>query len=446
MIPFLFRVKEGRKGKAGDEKMTEIREIRPLERVNAELQVPGSKSYTQRALVIASLADGKSILRNTLVAEDTTHLVEALRLLGAQIVTSGQDLIVTGTGGRIVNPGRELFLGNNGTAMRFLVSIAALGSGDITLTGDPRLCERPLQPLLEAIGSLGVSSTCRLTGGYPPVTVHGGTLRGGRVLFQDIESSQYVSSILIAAPYAAGDVEVEIRGSAVSRPYVEMTQAVMKSFGVPVEKHDESCFSITSGHRYRGCRYLVEGDLSSASYFFLAAALCGGTVRVTNTNFWTHQGDVRFLRYLKELGCGVAATDRWIEVSGGKLIAGDFTASMEDLPDMVPTLAVLAALRPGRTIIRNVAHLRIKESNRLEALVTELAKTGIRAEETGDGLVITGGTPRGAEISTYNDHRIAMSFAVLGLCVPGMRIRNPDCVGKSFPGFWEELGKLYQTS
>ncbi len=154
---------------------------------------------------------------------------------------------------------------------------------------------------------------------------------------------------------------------------------------------------------------------------------------------------MRFLRYLKELGCGVTATDRWIEVSGGRLIEGDFTASMEDLPDMVPTLAVLAALRPGRTIIRNVAHLRIKESNRLEALVTELAKTGIRAEETDDGLVITGGTPRGAEIETYNDHRIAMSFAVLGLCVPGMRIRNPDCVGKSFPGFWEELGKLYQT-
>jgi 3-phosphoshikimate 1-carboxyvinyltransferase len=425
--------------------MTDIKEIRPLGRVNAELQVPGSKSYSQRALVVASLADGKSMLRNMLVAEDTHHLIEALRLLGAQIVSSGQDVIVTGTGGGIQNPGRELYLGNNGTAMRFLVSVAALGSGDITLTGDPRLCERPLQPLLDGIRSLGVSSTCRHTGGFPPVTVHGGTLRGGRVIFRDLESSQYVSSILIAAPYAAGDVEIEIRGSAVSRPYVEMTRSVMKAFGVPVEMRNENHYSVKSGQRYRGCRYLVEGDLSSASYFFLAAALCGGTVRVTNTNFWTHQGDVRFLRYLKELGCGVAATDQWIEVSGGRLIEGDFSASMEDLPDMVPTLAVLAALRPGRTIIRNVAHLRIKESNRLEALVTELAKTGIRAEETGDGLVITGGTPRGAEIETYNDHRIAMSFAVMGLCVPGMRIRNPGCVGKSFPGFWEELGKLYHA-
>jgi len=424
--------------------MTDIKEIRPLARVNAELQVPGSKSYSQRALVIASLADGKSMLRNALVAEDTTQLVEALQLLGAQIVSSGQDMIVTGTGGRIRNPGRELYLGNNGTAMRFLVSVAALGSGDITLTGDPRLCERPLQPLLEGIRSLGVSSTCRHNGGFPPVIVHGGKLRGGRVIFRDIESSQYVSSILIAAPYAAEDVDVEIRGSAVSRPYVEMTQAVMKAFGVPVEKHDENHFSIKGGHRYRGCRYLVEGDLSSASYFFLAAAICGGTVRVTNTNFWTHQGDVRFLRYLKELGCRVTATDQWIEVSGGNLTAGDFSAPMEDLPDMVPTLAVLAALRPGRTVIRNVAHLRIKESNRLEALVTELTKTGIRAEETGDGLVITGGTPRGAEIETYNDHRIAMSFAILGLAAPGMRIRNPDCVGKSFPGFWDELEKLYR--
>jgi len=425
--------------------MSEVKEIRPLVRANAELQVPGSKSYSQRALVIASLAEGKSILRNTLVSEDTHHLVEALRLLGAGIVASDRDMIVTGTGGRIGNPGKELFLGNNGTAMRFLVGVATLATGDTTLTGDARLCERPLQPLLEAIGDLGVPSTCRRNGGFPPVTVHGGTLCGGRVLFRDIESSQYVSSILIAAPHAAGDVEVEISGSSVSRPYVEMTLATMKVFGVPVEKRSENLFAVKGGQRYRGCRYLVEGDLSSASYFFLAAALCGGTVRVTNTNIRTHQGDVQFLRYLKELGCSVEARDHWIEVSGGKLSDGDFSVSMEDLPDMVPTMAVLAALRPGRTIIRNVAHLRIKESNRLEALVRELAKTGIRAEETGDGLVITGGKPHGAEIETYNDHRIAMGFAVLGLRAPGMRIRNPGCVGKSFPGFWDELEKLYQT-
>ena len=426
--------------------MVEIREIRPLDRVNATVRVPGSKSYTQRALVIASLAEGKSILRNTLVSDDTQQLMEALRHLGAGIVRSGDDVIVTGTGGRIRNPERDLYLGNNGTALRFLISVASLGSGNITLTGDPRLCERPVRPLLEAIRSLGVSSTCRFTEGFPPVTVQGGTLRGGRVIFQDIESSQYVSSVLIAAPHASGDVEVEIRGSAVSRPYVEMTQAVMKVFGLAVEKRNENVFAVKGGHRYRGCRYLVEGDLSSASYFFLAAALCGGTVRVANTNFWTHQGDVRLLRHLKELGCVVAATDQWIEVSGGKLAGGDFTASMEDLPDMVPTLAVLAALRPGRTIIRKVAHLRIKESNRLAVLVRELMKTGIRAEEMDDGIVITGGTPRGAEIETYNDHRIAMSFAMLGLAVPGMRIRNPGCVGKSFPGFWDEMEKLYQPS
>lgn len=424
--------------------MAEINEIKPLGRFHAVVEVPGSKSFTQRALVAATLAEGKSLLRNTLIAEDTTHLVEALRLLGAQIVCSGPDVIVTGTGGRIANPGKELHLGSNGTAMRFLVGVAALGSGDITLTGDTRLCERPLKPLLDGIRTLGVSSACRNAPGYPPVTIHGGTLHGGRVVFRDIESSQYVSSILLAAPYAEGDVEVEIRGSAVSRPYVEMTLAAMKAFGVAVEKNSDSLYAVRNGPRYRACRYLVEGDLSSASYFFLAAALCGGTVRVANTNFWTHQGDVRFLRYLKELGCGVAATDQWIEVSGGNLTAGDFTASMEDLPDMVPTMAVLAALRPGRTFIRNVSHLRLKESNRLAALVNELAKTDIAAEELEDGLVVTGGTPRGAEIETYNDHRIAMSFAVLGLVAPGMRIRNPGCVGKSFPGFWAELEKLYK--
>jgi len=426
--------------------MAEIKEIKPLARVNATVQVPGSKSFTQRALVAASLAEGKSLLRNALIAEDTGHLVGALRLLGAQIVCSGPDVIVTGTGGRIVNPGRELHLGSNGTAMRFLVSVAALGHGDITLTGDARLCERPLKPLLEGIANLGVSSACRNAPGYPPVTIHGGTLRGGRVVFRDIESSQYVSSVLLAAPCAAGDVAVEIRGAAVSRPYVEMTLATMKAFGVAAEKSAENLYSVRHGQRYRACRYLVEGDLSSASYFFLAAALCGGTVRVANTNFWTHQGDVRFLRYLKELGCTVAATDQWIEVSGGRLVDGDFTASMEDIPDMVPTMAVLAALRPGRTFIRNVSHLRLKESNRLAALATELAKTGVRAEELDDGLVIEGGTPRGAAIETYNDHRIAMSFAVLGLVAPGMRIENPGCVGKSFPGFWTELDKLYGST
>jgi len=426
--------------------MVEIKEIKPLARVHAAVQVPGSKSYTQRALVAASLAEGKSLLRNALIAEDTDHLAGALRLLGARIVSSGRDIIVTGTGGRLVSPGRELYLGGNGTAMRFLVSIAALGPGDVTLTGDARLCERPLQPLLDAIGDLGVSSDCLRTPGYAPVTVHGGTFRGGRAIFRDIESSQYVSSILLAAPCAAGDVDVEIRGAAVSRPYVEMTLATMKAFGVSVEKRSENLFSVRNGHRYRACRYIVEGDLSSASYFFLAAALCGGTVRVANTNFWTHQGDVRFLRYLKELGCSVAATDQWIEVTGGRLAAGDFTASMEDSPDMVPTMAVLAAIRPGRTFIRNVPHLRLKESNRLAALASELERTGIRAEELEDGLVITGGALRGAEIETYNDHRIAMSFAVLGLVAPGMRIRNPGCVGKSFPGFWTELEKLYSTT
>ena len=423
--------------------MAEIKEIRSLERVSAEVRVPGSKSYTQRALVAAALAGGKSILRNTLVSEDTEHLSKALHLLGAQIVASDGDVIVTGTGGRLRPPAGELFLGNNGTAMRFLVGASALAEGDVTLTGEPRLCERPLQPLLEALGSLGVASTCRRAGGFPPVTVHGGTLRGGRAVFRDIESSQYVSSVLLAAPYAAGDVDVEMQGSTVSRPYVEMTLSVMKTFGVPVEKRGENIFAVTGGNRYRGCRYLVEGDLSSASYFFLAAALRGGTVRVLDTNFWTHQGDVRFLRFLKELGCGVTATEKWIEVTGGVLPGGEFTASMEDIPDMVPTMAVLAAMRPGRTVIRRVAHLRIKESNRLEALVKELTKTGIEAAETADGIVITGGAPRGAEIETYNDHRIAMSFAVLGLAVPGMRIRNPGCVGKSFPGFWAELEKLY---
>jgi 3-phosphoshikimate 1-carboxyvinyltransferase len=225
-----------------------------------------------------------------------------------------------------------------------------------------------------------------------------------------------------------------------------MTVDVMNAFGVPVDKDDGGGFRVRGGQRYRGVRFIVEADASSASYFFMAAALCGGRVRVTHMNPQTLQGDIGFVRILEGLGCSVSAGDSWLEVTGRDLPPGERVFDMGDMPDMVPTLAVLSAVRPGRTVIRNVAHLRIKESNRLEALVRELSKIGIGAVETEDGLVIEGGRPLGAEIETYNDHRIAMSFAMLGLVVRGIRIGDRACVGKSFPGFWEEMGRLYHRT
>lgn len=418
-------------------------EIKPIEFLNAVVQMPGSKSYTQRALVIASLAEGESVIRNPLLSEDTVHLMEALRSVGSEIRVDKGDILVNGVGGRIRCPRREIYLGNNGTALRFLISLVSLGEGDFLLTGDRRLCERPVRPLLDALGSLGVKYTCGGKDGYPPVIIHAAGLRGGLATFHNLKSSQYVSSLLIASPYASGDVTIEISGSIASRPYLEMTLEVMKIFGAALSEKTESRMSVKSGRTYTGRSYLVEGDLSSASYFFLAAALSGGRVRVNNMNSLSLQGDIRFLDVLKKAGASVTAGAGWIEVVGGGLKPGEQIFNLGDMPDMVPSLAVLAAFRPGRTVIENVAHLRLKESDRLTALATELRRVGIFVDEGEDRLVIEGGKPSAAEIATYNDHRIAMSFAVLGLVVPGVKIENPDCVNKSFPGFWEVLEKLY---
>ena len=407
--------------------------------------MPGSKSYTQRALVLAALAEGKSVLHNPLVAEDTSHLIAALRLLGTEILSRNGDLLVTGTGGRLANPGREIYLGNNGTAMRILTGLVSIGRGTFTLTGDQRLRERPIEPLLAALRSLGIDARSLDREGYPPVVIRTSGLQGGKVTLRDIESSQYISALLLCAPYGAGDTLIELDGRVPSLPYVDMTIEAMTQFGVDVQRDTARRYLVKSGQRYRGIRYWIEGDASSASYFFLAAAICQGKVSVENINPWSLQGDIGFLSLLETLGCSVLWEKNRVELAGRELHGGDRVFDLGDMPDMVPTLAVLAALRPGRTVIENVAHLRLKESDRLSALATELGKTGIPVEERKDGLIITGGQPHGAEIETYNDHRIAMSFAVLGLAVPGMSIGNPACVSKSFPGFWGELEKLYRA-
>jgi 3-phosphoshikimate 1-carboxyvinyltransferase len=417
-------------------------EIKPAGRSGRAVKVPGSKSLTQRALVIATLAKGRSTLRNGLVSEDTRHLVEGLRALGAGISISGDEMVITGTGGHIQNPGRTILLGNNGTALRFLTTLASLGKGSFTLDGDRRLRERPVGALLEALNKLGVTAVSRDGKGYPPVTIETGGVSGGKVTLTDVESSQFVSSLLIGAPYAGGDVEIQLKGRMVSEPYIDMTLKVMEHFGVKAVREGENYFKVKCGRQYTGNEYLIEGDASSASYFFLAAALCQRRIRVDNMNPDSLQGDIGFLDIMEASGCSVIRGDSWIEVVGRPLRGGELSLNMGKMPDMVPTLAVLAAFRPGRTVITNVSHLRFKESDRILSLVNELNRIGVRAEETEDGLIIEGGMPRGAEIETYNDHRIAMSFAVAGLAIPGMRIRDKHCVDKSFPGFWDEMEKL----
>lgn len=417
-------------------------EIHPIQNLDAAVAVPGSKSYTQRALVTASLAAGRSILRNVLLSEDTARFIDALRALGVNITVADGNIDIEGVGGILAAPAKSIYLGNNGTAMRFLVSVASLARGGVMLSGDERLCERPIRPLMTYLSTLGVSYKYLNQEGFPPVEIRASGLKGGLLKIKNTESSQYISSLLLAAPYADEAITLSLEGEIVSRPYIDLTLQVMGDFGVDVAESEPGVYTIPAGLGYRGRDYTIEGDASSASYFFLAAMLCRGVVRVHNMNPRSRQGDLKMLNLLEDWGGEILRGDNWIEVRGRKLIKGNLAVDMGDMPDMVPTVAVLAAFREGITEISRVAHLRIKESNRLAALVTELGRLGIAAREEEDRLIITGGRPHGAAIKTYNDHRIAMSFAVAGLVVPGITIENPRCVDKSFPEFWQIFDQL----
>ncbi len=411
-----------------------------IKSVSAAIHIPGSKSLTQRALVAAALAEDNSFIGNALVAEDTLYLMDGLRALGAQIVAADGGIFVSGTAGKIINNSQEIFLGNNGTALRFLVALVTLGSGKYVLTGGKRLCERPVGALVEALQSMNVDVSCR--NNCPPVTVNASGLTGGRITLKDIESSQYVSALLLCAPYTKKGIDLSLLGEIVSAPYIDLTLSVMRDFGAKVSETGQRKYSVEAGEIYKGRDYFIEGDASSASYFFAAAAILKKPVRVNGISIRSRQGDMRLLAILEELGCKLNCTDTWIEVACDSLREGDYIFDLNDIPDMVPTLAVLAAFRKGITAITNVAHLRLKESNRLDALVSQLTRIGIAASETADGIIISGGHPRPAVIETYNDHRIAMSFAVASLAVPGIEIYDKKCVDKSFPGFWEELKKI----
>jgi 3-phosphoshikimate 1-carboxyvinyltransferase len=412
-----------------------------MDKVEATLTLPGSKSYTHRALIAATLASGESILANALKAEDTELTARALASLGADLDWQGHTVRVQGTGGRLQPAPDSIYLGNSGTSMRFLTAVAALGQGTYRLAGTPRLSERPMGELLGALRSLGVRATSEKGNDCPPVIIQGGGLTGGKASLSGAVSSQYLSALLLIGPLASRGVEIEITGELVSRPYVDITLSVLTAFGIDYSREGYQRFVIPGGQIYQGRHYDIEADASSASYFWAAAALTGGRVTIANLDLESVQGDIDFLSVLARMGCHLISSPEGITVEGGPLKG--IHMDMSAMPDLVPTLGVLAAFAEGETVASGVAHLRHKESNRLAAVVTELRKMGVTAEETPDGLSIIGGTPHGAEIDTYQDHRIAMSFAVAGLKTPGVVIRDPDCVAKSFPDFWEYFEKLY---
>jgi 3-phosphoshikimate 1-carboxyvinyltransferase len=416
------------------------KEIKPCQQVQATLTLPGSKSYTHRALMAAALAGGESVLTNALAAEDTELTAAALTQLGAGIDWQGTIIRVTGRAGRWLPALLPIYLGNSGTSMRFLTALTSLGEGEYLLTGTERLCQRPLGELLEALRQVGVRAVSERGDGCPPVRVTGG-LTGGRAQLSGSISSQYLSALLFIGPLAPAGLAIDITGELVSRPYVDLTLEVLGDFGITYYREGYRYFQLPGGQCYLPQDYEIEADASSASYFWAAAALTGGRVTITNLSLESSQGDVAFPGVLGRMGCAVESTPAGLAVQGGPLQGVE--VNMATMPDLVPTLAVLAAFAQGDTVITGVAHLRHKESDRLAAVATELARLGIEARETTDGLVIRGGTPKGAFIHTYNDHRIAMSFAVAGLKAGGMRIADPDCVAKSFPDFWEFFQRLY---
>jgi len=416
------------------------REIKTKDQVEATLTLPGSKSFTHRALIAAGLAEGESVLTNALKAEDTELTAKALEQWGAGLDWQGHTIRVQGTGGRLASVSEPIYLGNSGTSMRFLTAVAALGQETYRLTGTPRLCERPMGELLEALHRLGAQAASEKNNDCPPIVVQGSGLRGGKTSLSGRVSSQYLSALLLIGPLSPEGVEIEITGELVSRPYVDITLEVLTAFGVSHYREGYRRFWVPGGQRYRSLRYTIEADASSASYFWAAAALTGGRVTIANLDLESVQGDIDFLSVLARMGCHLTSAPEGLTVAGGPLRG--IHMDMSSMPDLVPTLAVLAAFAEGETVVSGAGHLRHKESNRLAAVVTELGKMGVEAEETPDGLRILGGTPQGAEIDTYSDHRIAMSFAVAGLKAPGVVIKDPDCVKKSFPEFWEYFEKL----
>lgn len=402
---------------------------------------PPSKAHTLRALFCAALADGKSTINNPLLAEDQLLAIDALKQFGVVINKTSNKVEVNGTGGKLKIPKKEVYVGNSGVTMRFLTAIATLCEpGETIIAGIERMKQRPIEELLETLKELGASAISIEGNGCPPVKVQGGGILGGSARLRSSRSSQFMSAILTIAPYASNDVTINLVTGMRSRPYVDLTIDVMNKFGVIVKPTKGMTYVVNSGKHYTATDFDVEGDYSSAGYFFAAAAITGKTVRVENLRQDSVQADKKLLDILEEMGCNVEIQENAVTVTGGNLKAVD--VEMSNMPDAVPTLAVVSAFAEGKTKISDIDHLRLKESDRIASIIEGLNKMGITVEESADGIEITGGKPAAAEINSYNDHRIAMSFSVAGLVVPGVKVTNPESMNKSFPGFLKELEKV----
>jgi 3-phosphoshikimate 1-carboxyvinyltransferase len=426
--------------------------------LNATVRVPGSKSLTNRALLISALADGNTKITNALFSDDSKYFAHALQTLcfDIQLDQASHEMTVHGLGGSIPSRKASLFIGNAGTAARFLTAFLTLGHGEYILDGDSRMRERPIGDLVDALEQLGANihadhgpSTAdhrpsSIVNGQvsPPIKMTANGLPGGRARIAGDISSQFLSALLMVAPNAKSTVELELTTELNSKPYVDMTLAIMQDFGVVVKRDGYKRFTIQPTSYLPSTNYPIESDATSASYFFAAPAICGGTVKVENISRNSKQGDIAFLNILEQMGCTVTETGNCILVTGPSPLRG-IDVDMRNIPDTAQTLAAIAPFAKSPTRIRGIASARVKETDRIHATCTELARLGVRVEEHDDGMTIY---PchmfRPTNVQTYDDHRMAMAFSLIGLRFDGVTIENPSCVSKTFPDYFEVLEKL----
>jgi 3-phosphoshikimate 1-carboxyvinyltransferase len=412
-------------------------------KVDAEVTAPPSKSYTHRALLTGSLGNGTTTLLNPLYAEDTLLTIQALRALGSAITEEPGRIIIQGNDGAF--PTKEttfLDLDNSGTSLRLLASVALLCRNAVILTGSERMQERPIGPLVAALRSIGGSVDYVKKEGYPPVRVSG-CLKGGSVVVDGTISSQFISSVLLVAPYAETGIELVIPSPPSSRSYLDITLDVMQAFGADFTREGYARFFVHNNRKYQGRTYAVEGDYSSASYFFALAAVCGGRVTVRNLNPDSVQGDRRFTEVLRSMGCTVTCSGNAVTVERTGDLCG-ITVDMSSSPDTVQTLCMVAAMATTPTTITGISHLKFKESDRITSTAERLRALGGDVEVGHDRITIRPAPLRGAPVDPANDHRTAMSFAVLGMGIGGVTITHAECVNKSFPGFWDILDGIHQ--
>ncbi|RIK31636.1 MAG: 3-phosphoshikimate 1-carboxyvinyltransferase [Anaerolineae bacterium] len=422
--------------------------------LNATVAVPGSKSLTNRALLLSALAKGTTHITNALFSDDSRYFAQALQTLGfvVQLDEANREMTVTGLGGKIPAQNAELFIGNAGTAARFLSAFLTLGHGEYILDGDSRMRERPIGDLVDALKQLGANITPmnpplplgegRVREISLPVKITANGLHGGKAKLAGDISSQFLSALLMVAPYAQTPIEIELTTELYSKPYVDMTISIMKDFGVEVKRDGYQHFTISPTNYLPITNYPIESDASAASYFFAAPAICGGTVKVESISRRSIQGDIAFLNILEQMGCTIAETDNCLLVTGHSELRG-IDVNLRDLPDTAQTLAAIAPFASSPTRIRGIASARLKETDRIHATCTELARLGVRVEEHEDGMTIYPAfNLQPAKIQTYNDHRMAMAFSLIGLRVDDVTIENPACVSKTFPNYFEILNQL----